>query len=227
MKKVLLTQNSAYAYEESFATQNSEEDLMLRILFVCTGNTCRSPLAEGLLRIRVHQEGLAAEVRSAGVSAMTGTPISRNSATLLQEAGFKEPIRSLAIQESEVKWADLILTMTMGHKRSVIQRYPDAIDKIFTLKEYVEDDQRILQAIEEREKLVTELQLKQALSQTVTVEERNRIYLLEDAIPDYDISDPFGGPLEVYRQTANEISGSLDKLVKKLRERKEDPQSGK
>ncbi|NOV04439.1 low molecular weight protein arginine phosphatase [Paenibacillus planticolens] len=200
---------------------------MLRILFVCTGNTCRSPLAEGLLRIRVHQEGLAMEVRSAGVSAMTGAPISRNSASLLQEAGFTESISSLAIQASEVKWADVILTMTMGHKRTVIQRFPDAVEKTFTLKEYVEDDHQVLQAIEEREKLVTEVQLKQALSQTVTVEERNRIYTLEHAIPDYDISDPYGGSLEVYRQTAKEIGGSLDKLVAKLRRQKEGPQTGK
>ncbi|MDQ0872214.1 protein-tyrosine-phosphatase [Paenibacillus sp. V4I3] len=194
---------------------------MLRILFVCTGNTCRSPLAEGLLRIRVHQEGLAAEVRSAGVSAVTGGPISRNSASLLQEAGFKESISSLAIQESEVNWADLILTMTMGHKRTVIQRFPGAIEKTFTLKEYALDDAHILQAIEEREQLVTELQLKQALSQEVSVEERSRIYKLEHAIPDFDISDPFGGSIETYRQTAEEISGSLDKLVQKIRARNE------
>ncbi|MDF2647215.1 MAG: protein-tyrosine-phosphatase-like protein [Paenibacillus sp.] len=195
---------------------------MLRILFVCTGNTCRSPLAEGLLRIRVHQEGLAAEVRSAGVSAVTGDPISRNSASLLQEAGFKESISSLAIQESEVNWADLILTMTMSHKRTVIQRFPSAIEKTFTLKEYVEDDAHILQAIEEREQLVTELQLKQALSQAVSIEERSRIFKLEHAIPDFDISDPFGGSIEIYRQTAEEISGSLDKLVQKIRARNED-----
>ncbi|NRF95168.1 low molecular weight protein arginine phosphatase [Paenibacillus frigoriresistens] len=194
---------------------------MLRILFVCTGNTCRSPLAEGLLRIRVHQEGLAAEVRSAGVSAVTGGPISRNSASLLQEAGFKEPISSLAIQESEVNWADLILTMTMGHKRTVIQRFPAAIEKTFTLKEYALDDAHILQAIEEREQLVTELQLKQALSQAVSVEERSRIYKLEHAIPDFDISDPFGGSIEIYRQTAEEINGSLDKLIQKIRARNE------
>lgn len=194
---------------------------MLRILFVCTGNTCRSPLAEGLLRIRVHQEGLAAEVRSAGVSAVTGGPISRNSASLLQEAGFKDSISSLAIQESEVNWADLILTMTMGHKRTVIQRFPSAIEKTFTLKEYALDDAHILQAIEEREQLVTELQLKQALSQAVSVEERSRIFKLEHAIPDFDISDPFGGSIEIYRQTAEEISGSLDKLVQKIRARNE------
>ncbi|TXK76004.1 low molecular weight protein arginine phosphatase [Paenibacillus sp. N3.4] len=190
---------------------------MLRILFVCTGNTCRSPLAEGLLRMRVHQEGIAAEVRSAGVSAVTGGSISRNSASLLEEAGFKEPISSLAIQGSEVKWADLILTMTVGHKRSVIQRYPEAIEKIFTLKEYVEDNLQILQATEEREQLVTELQLKQALTQPITAEERSRMFKLEQMIPDYDISDPFGGSIEVYRQTAEEISVSLDKLVRKIR----------
>ena len=94
-----------------------------------------------------------------------------------------------------MNWADLILTMTMGHKRTVIQRFPDAIEKTFTLKEYVEDDAHILQAIEEREQLVTELQLKQALSQAVSVEERSRIYKLEHAIPDFDISDPYGGSI--------------------------------
>src|SRR6478735_5520149 len=158
---------------------------MLRILFVCTGNTCRSPLAEGLLRIRVHQEGLAAEVRSAGVSAMTGGPISRNSQSLLDEAGFKESISSLAIGAADVEWADVILTMTTGHKRSVIGRFPYAVEKTHTLKEYVEDDARILQAIEEREQLATELQLKQALSQTISVEERSRLYALDNTIPDY------------------------------------------
>ncbi|MDR6553678.1 low molecular weight protein arginine phosphatase [Paenibacillus qinlingensis] len=189
---------------------------MLRILFVCTGNTCRSPLAEGLLRMRVRQEGLAAEVRSAGVSAMTGGPISRNSQSLLHEAGFKESISSLAISDADVDWADLVLTMTTGHKRTVIGRFPHAIEKTYTLNEYVEDDDRILKAIEEREQLAAELQLKQALSQTVSVEERSRMYTLENTIPDYDISDPYGGSLADYRNTAEEISRSLDKLVKKL-----------
>ncbi|MEW9702354.1 low molecular weight protein arginine phosphatase [Paenibacillus sp. SI8] len=191
----------------------------MRILFVCTGNTCRSPLAEGLLRIKVHKEGLAAEVRSAGVSAFTGGPISSNSASILKEAGFEEQINSLAIQESEVKWADVILTMTVGHKRTVIQRFPHAVDKTFTLKEYVEDDPHILQAIVEREQLVSELQLKQALAQTVSVEERSRIFKLENKIPDYDISDPYGGSIDIYRQTAEEISIHLDKLVLKIRKK--------
>jgi len=193
----------------------------VRILFVCTGNTCRSPLAEGLLRMKVNKEGLAVEVRSAGVSAVTGGPISRNSASILKQAGFKEELQSLAIQPSEVNWADLILTMTVGHKRSVIGRFPDAVDKIYTLKEYVEDDELVLQAIEEREKLVAELQLKQALAQVITPVERSRVLELEDKLPDYDISDPFGGPMAIYQQTADEIGESLDKLIAKVRKQLE------
>lgn len=192
---------------------------MLRILFVCTGNTCRSPLAEGLLRVKVQKEGLAAEVRSAGVSAVTGGAISRNSDAILKEAGFRDKISSLAIEQAEVQWADLILTMTVGHKRSVVQRFPDVVDKIYTLKEYVEDSPEVLRALEERERLAAEIQLKQALAQTVSSEERSRYLQLERSIPDYDISDPFGGSLDIYRATAEEIGQCLDKLVQKLRER--------
>ncbi|RTE08994.1 low molecular weight protein arginine phosphatase [Paenibacillus whitsoniae] len=190
----------------------------MRILFVCTGNTCRSPMAEGLMRMKVRQEGLVAEVRSAGVSAMTGGPISRHSAALLQEAGFEETISSFAIQSSDIAWADLVLTMTNGHKRTVIQRFPHAVDKTFTLKEYVEDNTENLEAIAERERLISELQMKQALSQAITEEERDRLYTLEDAIPDYDISDPFGGSLSDYQTTAAEIEACLAKLVRKLKE---------
>lgn len=195
---------------------------MLRILFVCTGNTCRSPLAEGLLRLKVQKEGLAAEVRSAGVSAVSGGPISKNSAAILKEAGFEEVMLSLAISEAEVRWADLILTMTNSHKRAVIQYFPEAVDKTFTLKEYVEDDPGVLEAIEQRERLVTEIQLKQALSQSVTVEEHTLMLSLEERIPDYDISDPFGGTMDMYRMTAEEIDRCLDKLVHKLRSHQED-----
>jgi len=190
---------------------------MLRILFVCTGNTCRSPLAEGLLHIKLQQEGLAAEVRSAGVSAAHGSPISRHSETLLREAGFPETLTSKGIGEEDVRWADVILTMTFGHKRALVQRFPGAVDKSYTLREYVEDDPQVLEAIAERERLTSELHLKRALAQSVTAEEQSRILLLEGRIPDYDISDPFGGSLDTYRETKAELEQSLDKLVRKLR----------
>jgi protein arginine phosphatase len=190
---------------------------MLHILFVCTGNTCRSPLAEGLLRMMLHKEQIEAEVRSAGVAAMHGGPISRNSSSLLKNSGFHGTIQSTALTRREAEWADLILSMTVSHKRAVIQQFPNAVEKTFTLKEFVEDDPRVLEALEERERLEADMQVKAALSQTITSEERNRIMQLEKQIPNYDISDPFGGPMEVYQRTAAEIEQSLHKLITKLK----------
>jgi protein-tyrosine-phosphatase len=189
---------------------------MLRILFVCTGNTCRSPLAEGLFRNMMQTERVDVEVRSAGVSAIGGGPISRHSAALLLEAGFQEQLSSSALSQEDVDWSDLILTMTMNHKGIVIQRYPQAIEKSYTLKEFVEDDPLVRAAIEERERLAAELQMKHALSEPITADERKRFDQLEDSLPDFDITDPFGGSIEAYRMTAKEIEDSLKKLLSKI-----------
>jgi protein-tyrosine phosphatase len=75
----------------------------------------------------------------------------------------------------------------------------------------------VLEALEERERLEADMQVKAALSQPITSEERNRIMQLEIQIPNYDISDPFGGPMEVYQRTAAEIEQSLRKLLTKLK----------
>jgi protein-tyrosine-phosphatase len=189
---------------------------MVRILFVCTGNTCRSPLAEGMLRHMLQGEKLEAEVRSAGVSAADGSSISRNSAAVLQEKGIEDKLTSSALNEPDVEWADVILTMTMGHKGIVIQRHPQALDKTFTLKEFVEDDPAVLEAIDTRATLSAELQLKQALSQPITHNERNQLARLNKNISNFDISDPFGGSLDAYRLTADEIELLLKKLIIKL-----------
>lgn len=184
---------------------------MKRILFVCTGNTCRSPLAEGLLRRMAEQNGWDLEVQSAGVSAMNGGPISNNSMQILIQSGFKGSITSSDLDPKKIQWADLILTMTGSHKRHVIQRFPDAIDKTYTLKEFADDGND-----QERDEFFSELQLKQALGKGINGEERLRIMQYNARTPDYDISDPYGGPMAVYQQTASEIKQQLNKLAAKL-----------
>jgi len=106
----------------------------MNIYFICTGNTCRSPMAEALLQAQ-NKEGIQA--RSAGIYAMDGGDISRNAMQLIKEAGIEYTQPSRQINEEDVRWADLILTMTTAHKQLVMQNYPFAADKIFTLKEYV------------------------------------------------------------------------------------------
>jgi protein-tyrosine-phosphatase len=109
---------------ESFRTdpeweppQQGEGGEAFRILFVCTGNTCRSPLAEALARRALARLGWRqVEVRSAGVSATSGSPASEGSL----RAGVRHGLdlsghRSAQVTEDMVDWADLILTMSASH----------------------------------------------------------------------------------------------------------------
>ncbi|MUT65100.1 low molecular weight protein arginine phosphatase [Paenibacillus sp. NEAU-GSW1] len=190
---------------------------MTRILFVCTGNTCRSPMAEAMLKDMAQREGLRIEVRSAGVSTIDGLAISGHAAQTLREKRVEHHGASRSISGEAVDWADLILTMTSGHKRGLLQWYPEAVDKTHTLKEFAHQNESAVADIEELERLYSEMHLKQALGQKLTAEERAKLLELESRIPSMDIVDPFGGTLDMYRSCANEIEVGLQKLLEKLK----------
>jgi len=91
----------------------------LRVLLVCTGNTCRSPLAHGMLRAWIREKGLPVEVDSAGTAALEGAPIAPEVITVLRERGISFAHTSHHLTPEWVAWADLILTMTETHTREV------------------------------------------------------------------------------------------------------------
>lgn len=167
-----------------------------------------------MLRDMAKRSGIAIEVRSAGVSTIDGLPISTHAAETLRDRQIDHQSTSHAISGEAVEWADLILTMTSGHKRGLLQWFPGVVDKAFTLKEYVNQD--VLSDIQELERLYTEMHMKQALGQQLTNDERTQLLQLERRIPSFDIADPFGGTLEMYRSSANEIEEGLKMLLKKL-----------
>lgn len=111
------------------------------ILTVCTGNTCRSPMAEGILRELIKEKGLDLDVKSAGIYAVNGDKASYNSIIALEEIGINiSNHKSTFADEELINKADLILTMTKSHKQSLISRFPNAKNKIFLLHEYSEGE---------------------------------------------------------------------------------------
>jgi protein-tyrosine-phosphatase len=189
---------------------------MNRILIVCTGNTCRSPMAEAMLKDLAARSGKPLDIRSAGIATASGLPISPHAAATLRKRNLTLPGNSTALSADEVQWANLILTMTAGHKRVILQRFPETLSKIFTLKEYALRGDPVMDDVAEAERLYSEWQVRQALGQNLTAEERGRLFELQRSIPDFDIADPFGGPLLQYEQCADEIEDILLTLVDKL-----------
>ena len=106
----------------------------MNIYFICTGNTCRSPMAEAILRNK-KLDGV--QVKSAGIYAMEGGEISENAKAVLEQEHISIGHITSQVKQEDIEWADLILTMTLAHKSMILLSFPDARGKTFTLKEYV------------------------------------------------------------------------------------------
>ena len=106
------------------------------ILFVCTGNTCRSPLAEGIARRELERRGWAnVEVASAGLAARPGAEASEFAVTVAARHGVSlDAHRSRPLTQALVDWADLVLAMGPSHVEG-LRRYGGA-EKTLTLGDF-------------------------------------------------------------------------------------------
>jgi protein-tyrosine phosphatase len=107
-----------------------------RVLYVCTGNVCRSPMAELLFRSWVAPDADVA-VASAGTNALVGSGIDRSSSSALGQLGV-DPSRHRA-RQFEVwmaKEADLVLTAERAHRDQVMSELPTGFRRTFTMKEF-------------------------------------------------------------------------------------------
>lgn len=109
---------------------------MKTLIFVCTGNTCRSPMAEGLLKALLGPD-CNWEISSAGICAANGFPASPNAVAAMKEKGVNiSGHRSRHLSAAMIESADLLVTMTRGHRDAILAIAPESAGKVFLLKSF-------------------------------------------------------------------------------------------
>ena len=189
----------------------------VRILTVCTGNICRSPVAERLLQAGLDQLRPGAfEVRSAGTHAVVGAPMQPLSAEIIRTYGARpEGFAARQLTPQILKESDLVLAMAARHRGEATQLDASVLKRTFTIREFA----RLLQVLEGRDtpssaaldipSLWRELPLRAASVR--------HLALAPDAA-DNDVVDPYRRGRELYNRMEDELAPAILTILRFVRQ---------
>lgn len=197
-----------YSQRSSHFNHSREAPLLdqLSILTICTGNICRSPLAEYYLRSALDSRDFT--ISSAGTHAVQNGRVPENQVAIAQRLGLTDIVHHRAAQLSRehIAQADLILTATLDHRRSTVQILPSASAKAFTIREFA----HLCCHVGEQDinELITNGVPPAKVAATAVHQLRGYVET-PDSIEDYNISDPFRRNEEAYERSAAQLLSAL------------------
>ncbi len=181
---------------------------MTSILVVCTGNICRSPMAEGFLRAALSARfgDAAPAVSSAGTMGLEGSEATPEGVEAARELGSDiAGHRARRITVPVTSQADLLLCMATDHRELLARSGPELASRAFTMKELV----RLLETLRAPELHAGPATLA---ARVAAADQARRAGALPRSRDD-DVADPLGQPFEAYRATAWELETWLERLV--------------
>lgn len=189
------------------------------VLTVCTGNICRSPLAEQLLTLGLDGEP-SVVVASSGTGALVGAAMPYQAQEIARGLGVRAPEthRARALTVAQLRDADLVVALSREHRRVIVEMFPRGARRTFTLRELA----RLVADIDDSERgafaAVPTGDTAQRLRAFVEIAATRRGLVLPPESPDDDdVVDPYGRDDSTYRRSANEIVPAVRTLVEQLR----------
>jgi protein-tyrosine phosphatase len=188
-----------------------QTDSRFAVLFVCTGNICRSPTAERLLVHRLRARlgpSMPFDVTSAGTGALVGEPIYPDAARLLTDAGV-DAARFAArdLGRSVAESADLILAMTREHRATTARLAPRTLAKLFTLREFA----RTLAEHRDAWPTASDPRARARALLTLAQQQRGRGGPVSPSLD--DVPDPYRRSAQHYEQAWTLIAAAVDVIV--------------
>lgn len=192
---------------------------MFEILTVCTGNICRSPLAETLLRTRL--AGLPGAVSSAGTLGLDSAAMTAEAQQLADGLGIPANIvrehRSRQLTDAHLQRPDLILTMAREHRRAIVEMDPARLRTTFTVREFA----RLAQDTPDAEIVNatgTQITPSDKLRAALQVVAAHRGMTPPPVDPsDDDVVDPYRRSWNTYQRSADQLVPAIDQVVRVVR----------